>query len=183
VDNSGGTGARTVSIQGLNADYNLVSETVTLAGVSASSATSNSYVHIHRMIVATAGSGLINAGTINAVADTDGTTTTVIAANFGQTQTSIYIIPAGYTAYLSRVEAGAQVAANGTLDVALYAKPFGGAWNIKHDFQFAAGGDLQTKCPHPYPSYSAKTTLRGVATSSTNNADVHMEYDLILVPN
>jgi len=55
-DTSAGTGARTVHIEGLNGDYAVVSETVTLNGQTAVN-TVNSYLYVNSFYVITAGSG------------------------------------------------------------------------------------------------------------------------------
>ena len=64
-DTSAGTGARTVAIFGVDADYNEVSESVILDGQNSVN-TGHSYLYINRFYVTTAGSGGVNAGNINA---------------------------------------------------------------------------------------------------------------------
>jgi hypothetical protein len=62
-DTSAGTGAQTVLIKGLDADYLEIQEVVTLNGTTAVN-TANSYLRINDMITATAGTGGVNAGSI-----------------------------------------------------------------------------------------------------------------------
>ena len=62
-DTSNGTGARTVYLEGLDANHNVISETVTLNGQTAVT-TTKSYLHINNCYVATAGSLDSAAGTI-----------------------------------------------------------------------------------------------------------------------
>ena len=64
-DTSAGTGARTVHIEGLDGNYDVVSETVILNGQTAVN-TTNSYLYVNSFYVVTAGSGGENAGNINA---------------------------------------------------------------------------------------------------------------------
>lgn len=103
-DASAGTGARTVYIEGLDGNYNVVSETVTLNGQTAVN-TTNSYLYVNSFYVVTAGSGGANAGNINAGT---GTVTSgvpavlydIIATGYNNRTTGHYCVPAGYTAYM-----------------------------------------------------------------------------------
>jgi hypothetical protein len=103
-DTSAGTGARTVYIEGVDGDYNVVSETVTLNGQTAVN-TTNSYLYVNSFYVLTTGSGEANAGNINAGT---GTVTSgvpavlydIIATGYNNRTTGHYCVPAGYTGYM-----------------------------------------------------------------------------------
>lgn len=104
TDTSAGTGARTVLIQGLNNNYDEISETVTLNGQTAVT-TTNSYLRINYAIVTTAGStnsaaGDIYFGTGTVTAGVPATVYNLIKFNYNNTVTGHYTVPAGYTAYL-----------------------------------------------------------------------------------
>lgn len=92
-DTSAGTGARTVYIEGLDGDYLAASETVTLNGTS-DVTTTNSYIRVHRMYVATAGSGNGAAGTITATASSSAVTQAQMTGEDNQTLQAIYTVPA-----------------------------------------------------------------------------------------
>lgn len=99
-----GTGARTVYIEGVDGDFNVVSETVTLNGQTAVN-TTNSYLYVNQFYVVTVGSGGKNAGII--YAGTGDVTTGVpaviydlIAAGYNNRTTSHYCVPAGFTGYM-----------------------------------------------------------------------------------
>lgn len=99
------TGARTVSIRGLDASYNVISETVTLNGQTAVN-TVNSYLRISGMEVLTAGSGNTAVGTIyiGTGAVTTGTPANIygqITIGYNTSTTAVWTVPAGYTAYVS----------------------------------------------------------------------------------
>ena len=105
-DTSAGTGARTIVIEGLDADHNEISETVTLNGQTAVT-TTNSYLHINNAYVATAGSGLSAAGSIyigtgTVTAGVPATIYDIIAFDYNARVTGSYTIPAGYTGYLTQ---------------------------------------------------------------------------------
>jgi hypothetical protein len=104
ADTSAGTGARTVLIQGLDADYNEISEVMTLNGQTAVT-TANSYLRINYATVATAGSsqsaaGDIYIGTGTITAGVPATVYNLIKFNYNDTVTGHYTVPAGHTAYL-----------------------------------------------------------------------------------
>lgn len=103
-DDAAGTGARTVFIEGLDGDYNVVSETVELDGQTAVN-TTNSYLYVNQFYVVTVGSGAENAGIVYAGT---GTVTSgvpaviydLIAAGYNNRTTAHYCVPAGYTGYM-----------------------------------------------------------------------------------
>jgi hypothetical protein len=106
ADTSAGTGARTVYLEGLDANHNVISETVTLNGQTAVT-TTKSYLHINNCYVQTAGSGNTAAGTIyfgtgTVTAGVPATIYDVIAFDYNARVTGSYTVPAGYTAYVSQ---------------------------------------------------------------------------------
>jgi hypothetical protein len=108
-----GSGAQAVRIWGLTSWSTAeVSEDVILNGT-ANVATSNSYVIIHRMKVIEVGSTYaINAGTITATAQTDGTVTAQINIGNGQTEMAIYGVPSTQTFYLTEFDVNAHNTGN-----------------------------------------------------------------------
>jgi len=90
----------TVLIQGLDSTYTAISETLALTGTTAVT-TTNSYLRINSMSVAT------GAPTGTITLKNTGLTVTYAQINptIGRTQMSIYTVPAGYTFYLSRIDA------------------------------------------------------------------------------
>lgn len=97
-DAAAGTGARTITVTGLDINFTAQSETVTLNGVTGVS-TTKSYRRILSLRVATAGSGLANAGAITATAATDTTVSARIEIGKNRSEMAIYTVPAGKTAY------------------------------------------------------------------------------------
>lgn len=123
-----GTGARTVYIEGLDGNYNVVSETVTLNGQTAVN-TTNSYLYVNQFYVLTVGSGGSNAGIVYAGT---GTVTSgvpaviydLIAAGYNNRTTAHYCVPAGYTGYMVKgtITTGQ---ASGSTSVTAYLKQHG----------------------------------------------------------
>ena len=105
-DTSAGTGARTIIIQGLDANYAEITDTVTLNGQT-EVLTSKSFLRVNYAYVATAGStnsaaGDIYIGTGTVTAGVPATVYNIIKYDFNNTVTGHYTIPAGYTGYLSQ---------------------------------------------------------------------------------
>lgn len=105
-DTALGTGARTVSVQGLDQNYNEVAETVTLTGQT-EVLTTTTFIRVFRAFVITAGSGGSAAGTIYVGTGTvtAGVPATVYAEiTLGENQTTMatWTVPAGYTMYVYR---------------------------------------------------------------------------------
>lgn len=137
-DTSAGTGARTVSISGLDINYNPLTETITLTGQTAVN-TVNSYLRVNSMKVLTVGSGATNAGVI--YAGTGTVTAGVPAVKLGIINTgdsisrmSQFTVPLGNTLFLSMIQAEAQSATVGlfTLDIMQKDNLGTGALNFIH---------------------------------------------------
>jgi hypothetical protein len=104
-DDAGGTGALTVFIAGVDGNFNIVSETVTLDGQTAVN-TVNEYLYVNEFYVLTVGTGGANAGNINAgtgtvTAGVPAVLYDTIAAGFNQRTTAHYCVPAGYVGYMT----------------------------------------------------------------------------------
>lgn len=185
-----GTGANTVTVQGLDGNYAEISETVTLDGTTPVETTAT-FLRTHRMFVATAGAGLTNAGVIYA-ADTGDTYTTpgvpntatgirsTIGAGEGQTLQAFYTVPAGYTGYVANITASSADGTNSSV-VTFRARESGGAFRTKNKF-VTFKGTYPLDFPVPQV-FSEKTDLEIIATGNASPTDVAATFDLILVKN
>jgi len=106
-DTSAGTGARTVLVTGLDANYNIVSETATMNGRTGVTLT-NQYLRVTNIEVQTAGSGGVNAGII--YVGTGSITTGVpaniiggIAAGDNVFQAARYTVPTGQKLIMTHI--------------------------------------------------------------------------------
>ncbi len=102
-DDTGGTGAITVDIIGLDGSSLTIDETVTLDGTTPV-ATSNSFTFIREMTVATVGSGGSNVGVITATAVTDATVSAQINAAINRTRAALYVCPVNKDAYVTTID-------------------------------------------------------------------------------
>ena len=185
-DTAAGTGARTVFVAGLDANYNEISEIVTLNGQTAV-LTTQFFLHINNAYVATAGSGLSAAGDIyfgegTVTAGVPATVYDLIKFDYNQRITGSYTIPAGYTGYVSQglFSAG---------------QPGGSAQVSGRLLTFATDGirraaaittvnngvaDYVFEYPLQIPE---KTTLEATAQGSSNNNEASAMFIMVLVKN
>lgn len=112
-DASAGIGARTITILGVNGSRASQTETVTMNGTTPV-VTSNSWLGVNRVVVATAGSTGYNVGNITCTATTDATVQAYVVAGDGITNQMIYHVPTGYTAYVTRTVLSVDKVAGGT---------------------------------------------------------------------
>jgi hypothetical protein len=183
-DDDGDTGANTVVVIGLNSSYAVTTETVTMDGTTPVN-TSNSYVIIYRMYVATAGSSGTNEGLITATAATDSTVTAQIDALAGQTLMAIYQVPAGKTGYITRYYASMNnMTAATSGDVRMVVTGFGGAQQTKHIVGMISTGTSFVDYRYELPlAVTEKSLIKLQGETSGNNVDITGGFDLYLVDN
>ena len=172
-DSSAGTGARTVEIQGLDADYNLQTSTVTMSGTTAVTTGSDTYLRVFRMRVLTAGTGETNAG--NITASIGGSNVAQIGAGNGQTLMGVYTVPAGYHCSLLKFQAS--ISKNQEATVQLRAKSESGAWQLKGQFgTFAAAVEYDYDIPL---TFDEKTDIEFRAKAGATS-EMGVVFDMIL---
>ena len=189
-DTSAGTGARTVEVYGLDANYNPIDEVVTLNGQTPVN-TTKAYLRINRGIVRSAGSGGANAGTIYAGT---GTVTSGVPANVylsvngegdNQTLMGLWTVPAGYTAFLTKMSlsTGTATQTPAILNASLVARPFGEVFQIKERFTLTDGAHEQF---YTFPlKFTEKTDLemRAFSSSASVSFDVSASMEFVYIQN
>lgn len=93
-DTSAGTGCRTVSITGLDINFNIISEILTLNGTSSVTSV-NQYIRINSISMITAGSSNVNAGNVDVLNGAN--LLQRLVAGRGSMRSSNYTVPAGFT--------------------------------------------------------------------------------------
>jgi hypothetical protein len=174
-----GTGARTVFIEGLDGNYAVISETVTMNGTTGVT-TTNSYMYVNQFYVVTVGSGEANAGTITA--KVGATLYDIIAAGYNNRTTAHYCVPAGYTAYMTEgiFTAGQN---SGTTGVTGYLKQHGPDGILRVGAVVAINnGSVQYDFGSPY-AIPEKTCIGASAIGSANNNLVSAFFNIMLVKN
>lgn len=189
-DTSAGTGARTMRITGLDANYDIQTEDFTLNGTTPVTGV-KTFVRVHTATVLTSGSSntAFNIGTIS-VYHTTTTANVFLSMRVGANQTncSAYTVPAGYNAYVRQISC--KVGASST------------ATTSAVDYAIWTQSALKTNSPRlrrPNTTYWAdgapddiygglifteKTDLvLRVTTCVVNNTPVVGVYDILLVKN
>ena len=185
-DTGGGTGANTITIQGLDEDYNEIEESITLNGQT-QVATQLSYLRVYRAFVTLAGSGGTSGGTVylGSSGATAGVPNTVYASlGLGnQTQIAAYTVPAGYTLYLDDINFTAGISQAGKVATCSFVSRDQGSNVFRTRFiNVLQSNQLITKFEYPQP-YAEKTDLEcRVVTDSSNNA-IGASFQGVLIKN
>lgn len=182
-DAAAGTGMRTLRIIGLDANYDLQTEDVTLNGATGVT-TAGTWRRVFMAYGLTAGSTGTNEGNITIQHTT--TTANVFAymlIGYGQTENSNYTIPAGYTGYLRSYSASVlNETANGTT-IAIWCREFGGAVRLLRSFAVDNTFEYRS-APYGGIKLQEKTDFIFRALDVVaDNANVSVSYDLVLVRN
>jgi len=182
-DSSSGTGARTVEIEGLDTNWAVITETVTMNGTT-NVTTTNSFLRVYRARVVTAGSTGTNEGTITF---TNTSSSNVIAqisvdnSGFGQTLMAIYTIPAGKSGYLISLDFSSSKDNEHTFRLLSRDNAVAdAAWNTK-EFANARGGFNQFR-KYGINKYTEKTDIDFQAIASASSA-ASGGFELILIDN
>lgn len=185
-DNPTGNGAQTVTIEGLDANYNSITATQPVNNL----AGTTEFLRVFRAFVASAGSTRTNEGDVK-ISTAAGGTGIVLADigkigtgatyGLGQSQLALYTVPAHCDAYLTTWNVGVG-AYNDTVTASLYTRASGQGANAPfrtRDIMDVPGG-LHTRnyeIPFLIPS---KTDIEIRAIASTGTV-VSSSFDLILV--
>lgn len=181
ADTSAGTGARTVTVSGLDADYKDKTVSVTLNGTS-TVAISGTWLRINRAFVTSSGTGGAAAGTIT-IQDVGAT---VVYANLGlgnQTQMAVYTVPAGHTLYVDQITFTAAVS-TGTNSAAakLNTRDFGSNTFRTRYIADLQSGELINSLQYPL-ALPEKTDIEARAVMSAGTASIAAFFEGVLIAN
>jgi hypothetical protein len=173
----------TILINGLDSGYNIISETLVLTGTTVVS-TVNTYLRILNMSVSV-GSSTNPAGTVT-LKNTAGTPNTItyaqINAGVGATQMSVYTVPAGYTFYLSRIDASTSLNGNNAAYVNYRNKNVSSAGVVTYRAQAAFTQNYRIQRVVALP-FSEKTDIQFQCSTSTSTAVVGIFAEGYLIAN
>ena len=185
-DTSAGTGARTVVVQGLDANYNEVTETVTMNGQTAVTM-STALLRVNYAYVATAGSGNSAAGDIyigtgTVTAGVPATVYDIIKFDYNNTTTGSYTVPANYTAYVSQgLFSAGQAGGSNQVQGRLLTR---GTNNIRMTAALTTLNNGVANYVFEYPlAVPEKTTIEATALGSSTNNGVSSMFIILLVKN
>jgi hypothetical protein len=186
-DTAAGSGAREVTIEGLDQNWNEVSETLATNGALASASTTTTFIRVNRVEVSDCGTyGGSNAGIIR-IEDTAATVGVLahIPLGLGTTFQSIVAVPAGKTAYITKINTS--VGESDSADVRLWALNDGSLAtpckiyeSVKADFSGFQPEKLET-----YLKFDEKQTIGfdSVRITGSGSARVSVEFDYVLIDN
>ena len=196
-DNSSGLGGRSVTIEGLDANWDEQSETVSLNGTTPV-ALSNTFTRVFRMQLASSGvysevGALTHQGTITLRVSGGGDTWAEIAldsvtgAPMGQSEIGVYTIPAGKTGYLLYKHTTIESSKTPSIywfrreGVDVVTAPF----KPRRLFERHVGviDSIEYNPGAPIITLPEKTDIGAMGYQSTGSAAVSVEFQILLVDN
>ena len=165
---------KTLTVQGLDGDFNLVSENFTLSSSGTVTGT-QTFKRVYRGFL-TDGT---NVGQINV--SRGGTQVLRILADAGQTLMAVYTVPAGYTGYLYQGIASAQSGADATGFMYVRYNTVGTTFRVAHSFEVSGdGGPYNYKFSFPQ-ELPEKTDIDVRLTTRSNNGRFTAAFDILLI--
>ena len=161
----------TVKVFGLDSNYDLAEETLTIGG----SASTTSFIRIFRAIMLSANTGDANVGTITITVSS--TTIAQIQPTYGQTLMSVYTTPRNYRGYLLQLDVGSSKDLENEIRFISKEIDNGNVWNTKA-FITTRGGFVEKNYAVPV-KFTEKTDLELVAKASATSS-VSAGFELIL---
>jgi len=184
---------QSVEVQGLDSSFNLVTQTKTLTGQTRV-ALDTDLIRVFRVknLGSTDFAGrvycFVNVATTGGVPNTLTNIRAEVDDGNNQTLMALYTIPNGKTGYLNEFEAsvaGASRSAEYQID--LYARPFGGVFQLKNRTSLQDGGTTHWLhpflVPEPFPAKTDIAMRVKLLTAAITAANISAGFDLILVDN
>ena len=182
-----GTGARTIELQGLDANYNTITEVISTGGTGGGASTTQQFLRIYRAFVKTTGSTGTNEG--NILIKSGSTTVITIGTHgtgankegFGQSQTSVYTVPEGKTGYITQWSVGSSVYNSGVQAFLQVSEVDNGPLLRTRDVMFLNNYSIKDyKVPLHIPE---KSDIEVRAYNNATGIPVSTSYNVILVDN
>ena len=123
----------TVLVEGVDASYNLVGETLTVGGA----AGSVTFKRVFRARMVTASTGDTNQGDVTVTVDSK--SAAIITEGRGQTLMALYTVPANHSAYIMQLDIGSQKDLENEVSLVIRNGAAGAVWQTK-EFLSVRGG-------------------------------------------
>ena len=188
-DTATGTGAREVTIEGINATGSLTQEAITTAGASASTNTTNTFIRVFRAWVSESGSysGASHASSIT-IEDSSSTedwiTIDATETEEGQSECAVYTVPKGYNAYVFDIYP--TIESNKLVSLRFFKQ--GGVLSESAPYeakrsQISWSGLSQSpnSVPGIFGAFETGTDIGFMAKVSTGTAHVAVDFSILLV--
>ena len=167
----------TVTINGLDSNFNVITETVTLQGTS-SVATTKKFLRINDAYYHDT---TPNVGDIAfKFANSSGVVVDQIGAGYGQNTTGVYTIPLGKTGYLFMGDCSTNL--NKEITVVFRIRLYGSSFRVAHIVELS-NGSYNYKFPFPSAIPEKSDLEVYVENTLDNNTRVACNFDLLLVDN
>lgn len=192
-DTANGSGARAITITGLNAQGIEISETIATNGASASLPTAQTFIRLYRAFVSASGTyASQNAGSHansivieNAAGGTTWATITDTDFSRGQSQIGVYSVPLHRTAFISSIKISSD--ADRRVNLILFqrqqilqiAAPYEAMRVVEEYPQIAGLHDVHFNQPlGPFPEL---TDIGFMGKAASNTADISVSFEIIEV--
>lgn len=186
-DTAAGTGAREITLYGLDENWEEAIESLITAGASASNYSTITFIRLNSATVSQVGTyGGANTDDITIESNTDAYTLAVIQDDLGRSVTGIYSTPVGSTTYLNRVSAF--VDSNKTCTIQFWKRE--NADDISAPFspkvllvKFPALTGEGTYRLTAFESAGPKSDIYLTGQTSSGTVSVDVEFDMVKVRN
>ena len=168
----------TITIQGLDANYAVISENVVLNGATPVT-TTKSYLRINSMNVAL-GSATNPAGVVTLKDLTNTTIYAQINAGVGRTQAGIYTVPAGYTFFLQRINIYTSLNGNNYATYQNKSIASNGVVQLTQQAAFATSYEARRIMPRPILE---KTDIQLMAKVNSSTGAISISQEGYLIKN
>lgn len=183
-DTSSGSGARSLRIDGLDENFELISETVLLNGTTPV-ITTNTFIRVHLMIVTSSGTyGSNNEGIITATDTGLSSIQGTILAGRGQSRSSHYTVPYNRRALLTRLQLS--VESNKTAEITVIFRPGANVTSAPFASKIEGvkirglSGALEVPFRGPI-LFEPNTDIWLQSTAEAVNTAVNSDYELLLI--
>jgi len=186
-ENNGDT--QDIEIQGLDTNYDLVTQTITLTGQTPANLTTN-LIRVFRLrdVGATDNAGhvfcYVSGGTVTlGVPQVAADIRAIIQPGNNQTLMALYTVPNGHTGYMRDWYASTAGAKRDSQhSVELRARPFGQVFQLKHLSNISVTGTSYVQHQYEEPEvFVAKTDIEMRMDTDTDIAGVSAGFDIVLV--
>lgn len=191
-DTSDGSGARTITLEGIDASGDIVTETISTNGASAGTASSASFIRLYRAFVASsgtyatqsAGSHAADVVIENAAGTKNWATINVNDFPKGESEIGAYTVPNGYRAFIKNIFV--YVDSNKTATATLFQKQnileTSAPYTAMREVYTAVGinGALTIPRSMPLGPFPANTDIGFMAKTTSSTAAVSINFDILL---
>lgn len=183
-DTLAGTGLRTVRVDGLDADYNEISEIVTLNGLTAVS-TVNSYLRVNKLTGLSAGSADRNAGIVYigdgvVTAGKPANVTNVIDIGANLSHSAFFTVPAGKSGHIVQTNYSGQ--SGKVMELFAYHRDFGGLF-LQTDSLNLSDSNIATPSQVPQEIILEKSDFEYRGNIDTQSGIIKVTMSVLIIDN